>query len=405
MASRVGLRTPKRGVWESIVSHHVILVPGFLGFGNLGRLRYFVGVREALTRGFARHGEQVRVHEVDTLPTASIRQRAARLRDSIVRVAADDAAPIHVIGHSSGGLDARLALSPCAQLPSRRTLATEARVDTLVTVAAPHRGTPLADFFGGLMGKPMLRFGAAMLGYSLEHGQLPLDVFLKLGRLVTRFDAMVGLPRTALDHLFEQLFDALDDDGRSAAQEFIQAILADQSLVFQLTAAGCDLLSAYADPPTLRRGCVLTRAAPPKGGGVLKNAHNIYAQLMYGLYTLLHSLAAVAPEAFATTPTPEQARVLQRAYGEVPARSANDGVVPTLSQLWGELVYAANADHLDVIGHFASEARDIQRADLLPTHSRFDEIAFERLWSAVADFVLASSNDLHEPAPTCGERM
>ena len=53
--------------------HHVVLVPGFFGFGSLGELTYFVGVRQALERAFERFSLNVHVVEVQTLPTASIR--------------------------------------------------------------------------------------------------------------------------------------------------------------------------------------------------------------------------------------------------------------------------------------------------------------------------------------------
>ncbi|HEX6277271.1 MAG TPA: hypothetical protein VFZ53_29720, partial [Polyangiaceae bacterium] len=59
--------------------HQVLLIPGFFGFGNLGELSYFNGVREQLAESFARAGVDVTVTEVKTLPTASIRVRAARV--------------------------------------------------------------------------------------------------------------------------------------------------------------------------------------------------------------------------------------------------------------------------------------------------------------------------------------
>ena len=67
--------------------HHVVLVPGFFGFGSLGELTYFVGVREALTRAFERFSLDVNVVEVSTLPTASIRHRAARVQETLAQIA------------------------------------------------------------------------------------------------------------------------------------------------------------------------------------------------------------------------------------------------------------------------------------------------------------------------------
>ena len=40
-------------------------------------------------------------------PTASIRRRATRLAELIAKTCEDDDSPIHLLGHSTGGLDAR----------------------------------------------------------------------------------------------------------------------------------------------------------------------------------------------------------------------------------------------------------------------------------------------------------
>src|SRR5262245_37401407 len=88
-------------------THHVLLVPGFFGFGKFGDLAYFSGVAQAITRCFERMGKRAVVTEVVTLPTSSIRHRAALVREAIASVAAAGPGPIHVVGHSTGGLDAR----------------------------------------------------------------------------------------------------------------------------------------------------------------------------------------------------------------------------------------------------------------------------------------------------------
>src|SRR4051812_19399407 len=98
--------------------HHVVLVPGFFGFGSLGEISYFAGVREALERAFARLALDVDVVEVPTLPTASIRHRAARVQETLARIARSEPGPLHIVGHSTGGLDARLAIAPTASLPA-----------------------------------------------------------------------------------------------------------------------------------------------------------------------------------------------------------------------------------------------------------------------------------------------
>src|SRR5688572_20874342 len=100
-------------------THNILLVPGFFGFGSFGDLAYFHGVKDLLERSFEQESLSVRVIEVSTLPTASIRVRAARVQEALTRIAAEADGPIHIVGHSTGGLDARLAITPTASLPVR----------------------------------------------------------------------------------------------------------------------------------------------------------------------------------------------------------------------------------------------------------------------------------------------
>ena len=126
----------------------VYLVPGFLGFVNLGRITYFGHLRRALTERFTALGLDARIHIVRTPPTASLPTRAARLAETIARTAKRGDAPLHLIGHSSGGLDVRLLTAPGVALPTSVDVERfAARVRTVVTVATPHHGTPLASFF------------------------------------------------------------------------------------------------------------------------------------------------------------------------------------------------------------------------------------------------------------------
>lgn len=368
--------------------HHVVLVPGFFGFGNLGALTYFVGVKQALEERFREQRVDVQVTEVPTLPTASIRHRAARVLETLAQVSLDDDAPIHVIGHSTGGLDARLAIAPTASLPTQVQFEAYERVRSLVTVATPHFGTPLATAFSSAMGKPILHLAALSLSYVLQYGRLPLGVLLKMGEIVAKLDDRIGLTNTVADQLYRDLLSDLSTDRRAQIAHFIEGVTNDQSLLFQLTPAGCDLLNAStADPQRVRYGSVVTRSDRPRLSSLLRNRHDVYAQSLHAVYTLLYRLSARGrPEVF-PAPVEAQRRELARAYGELPTQQDNDGVVPTLSQVWGEVIAAVRGDHLDVVGHYGRIERGSAHADWLPSHSGFDSKAFDAVWGAVARFV------------------
>ena len=73
--------------------HHVILIPGFFAFAGLGELQYWHGVDTVLSNAFRRLGLDVDILEIETLPTASIRYRAAKVVEAIAKLAAADDSP------------------------------------------------------------------------------------------------------------------------------------------------------------------------------------------------------------------------------------------------------------------------------------------------------------------------
>ena len=68
-------RTPER--------HALYLIPGFFGFANLGRLRYFVHVDRFLRERCAARGVDARVHVVHTHPTATLPARAELVSEAL----------------------------------------------------------------------------------------------------------------------------------------------------------------------------------------------------------------------------------------------------------------------------------------------------------------------------------
>jgi len=371
-----------------VPKHHVVLVPGFFGFGNLGEVTYFHGVREALQRSLLAHAVDAHVVEVPTLPTASIRHRAARVVDTLARVAQGTSGPIHVVGHSTGGLDARLAVAPTASVPATAKFEAYDRLRTLVTVSTPHFGTPLAEHFGSAAGFHLLRLLALLTQTAITRAHLPLGLALRIGGLITRLDDRLGFQDTVADAFFRDIIADFSPKRREELVSFIEGISNDTSLIFQLTPAGCDLLNAStADPKTLRYGSVVTRAEPPRLSNLLAFKHNPYAHSMHALYALLYRFAKAGPRDQFPAPVPQQRLKLELAFGAYPELSWSDGIVPTLSQIWGEVIHATSADHLDVVGHYGVLRPGEATSDWLPSRSGFDEPAFDALWNDVAAFI------------------
>jgi pimeloyl-ACP methyl ester carboxylesterase len=375
-----------------VQQHHVLLIPGFFGFGSLGELSYFAGIRPLLEEHFRKAGVRVQVSEVPTLPTASIRVRAAHVREAVAKIAAEGDGPIHLIGHSTGGLDARLAIAPTASLPTLAKFEAYDRVRTLITVCCSHFGSPVATFFSSSLGRRLLRVGARYLAWALERRGIPLAFFLRLAHgLLWLWRPFRRAPNT-FDELFAKLAQDLSPERRLELAQFFRSVSSDEALVFQLTPAGCDLLNACTAEPALRYGSVVARSARPSWRGFLRYFGDPYAQLVYPLYAFLYRLAARhearwIPEAVGA----QRARLIEY-WGELPSARDNDGISPTNSQLWGELVHAANADHLDVVGHFGDTTGDVPAGDWLPSRSGFTLADFQRLWSDVAAFILGAAH-------------
>lgn len=154
----------------------VLLLHGLFGFRTvpLGpvRVEYFKGIVEAL---------QAAGHSVTTTavnPVGSIEQRAGQLQQQIAQHVADLSPnqQVLLIAHSMGGLDARhlLATAPAPLA---------ARVASLVTIATPHRGSPVADLAVRIakLANPLhlpdpLHAVGGIVGGTAEHLGLPAQL-------------------------------------------------------------------------------------------------------------------------------------------------------------------------------------------------------------------------------------
>ncbi|HET8933083.1 MAG TPA: hypothetical protein VFN67_06585 [Polyangiales bacterium] len=377
----------------------MILIPGFFAFAGIGDLKYWHGVDTVLLQAFSRLGLDVDILEITTQPTASIRFRAARVLEAIDHVASRDDGPIHLIGHSTGGLDARLAISPHASLATQVNPKVVERVESIVTVACPHYGTPLAATFGSVMGQPLLRWLSSSAIVGLERGKLPLSTLIALGGVLMRMDDVLGLRHTVFDQLYAQLFREFTDARREALIAFLRDVSQDRALIVQLTPDSLDLFNATTGEPQVAYGSVVTRGRRPNLKNAVGNLRDAYAQALYAAYTALWTISSFSKDRYFPELTPHQRNALVQGFGTLPEPSDNDGMSPTLSQVWGEVVHVADADHLDVMGQYGDMLGPGIHADWLPSGSGFDAVRFAQLWYDVAAFVKRSARGLATTAP------
>lgn len=416
--------------------HRVYLAPGMFGFGKLASYDYFAHLERALAARFADAGEELELHVVDVAPTASIRRRAVRLAELVARTADDGEGHIHLLGHSTGGLDARLVASPSAHLPtSADNIAWLGRLRSVTTMSTPHYGTPLASFFATVSGQRMLYAVSALTFIGLSLGAPPLAAASALVVSIGRVDRALGVELKVLDRTTDALLRALEPATNREVRDYLDAIRRDQGAMIQLTPEAMDLFQAgIEDRAGVYYQCSCAAAPPPSPGMLARSIIEVspWRAVSTALFTTMYGLTARSDERYpCATPDPgkQATEALGRAFGALPSTRANDGVVPTLSQVWGHVAWAGYADHLDVLGHFPASsapapvwarllgrlrradpeelaraaeraaamggvpvdaAADARHVDWLKSGSDFDERTFDALVDAVANGILAS---------------
>jgi hypothetical protein len=174
-------------------------------------------------------------------------------------------------------------------------------------------------------------------------------------------------------------------------RKLLRDVVRDQALMLQLTPEAMEVFNASVlQRPGIRYGAVVGQAAAPSLGATLDAGIDPAAQVTHALYSALYRLIEAAPLRVSPGLAPAQARALRRSYRTLPSPVANDGIVPTISQAWGQIIHAAVADHLDVLGHFRDAAHAPPHVDWLVSGSDFDRRRFEALWGDVARFLLGT---------------
>lgn len=372
------------------VATHLVLVPGFFGFVNFGRLVYFAHVREFLAQEFERRGLDITIHRARTHPVASLRERAADLRDFIAGL---PEGRVHLVGHSSGGLDARLMMSPSVDLGSGEVEPHAARVCGVTTICTPHRGSPLSNHLVGMIGAPLLRTFSILTVLMLREGRLPARLSLRFARALIGERLLPDTPvHVVLETLEQEVAQALERDtvphDRLTLEAFMHQVRATPHLITQLMPETLDLFNALVhDRPGVDYSCVIARSPPPTLTSQWRTQSRPYEQATHFFYQWLYRRTAEFSTEFSVRYSAEQREIMRAAWGVLPNIEDNDGLVPTASQVHGRILHAATADHLDVIGHLYDPDHVGQHHDLIASGSGFGRREFEALWKDVASAI------------------
>jgi hypothetical protein len=394
--------------------HRIYFSPGFFGFGKIGSYDYFSHVEKALVARLNASGDEAVTSVLDVPPTASIRRRAGRLAELVSTTAGDDG-PVHLIGHSTGGLDARMLASPRVLLPiPEGMLAWMPRLASVTTINTPHYGTPLASFFATVNGQRWLYLLSVLTYVALTVGAPPFAFVTAMVLAMRRIEGMLGLDVKIVDGLGRSILRALDDSQSAELRLFLEGILTDQGAVIQLMPEAMDLFHAgIADREDVVYQCTASMAPPPSARKWLMRLPNPWEALQATIFTALYGIASRYDETYPCAPrdVDDDAEARMRsAFGRLPGARSNDGVIPILSQVWGKLVWAGYGDHLDVLGHFSPDSPPgvppaqatpatpaAAHVDWLRSGSGFNEVKFETMIAAIGDGIVASAERWRTP--------
>jgi hypothetical protein len=357
----------------------IALIPGFLGFDHQGELTYFAdrflaGLR-ATVEGSVR--EPAFVVPVPVPPIGSLAERQDALLQGLRNL--DQSAkggPFawHLVGHSTGGLDAAMLLRETAldwdqargSYFSHKPLHAP-NLRSVTSIAAPHYGTCIT--------------------------RAPLLTVTK-GRDVTIDDglqAILELPEFALD-LFQR--DALATRlkfsrgaaGNSSIDFFHHLIFADKLL----RDLDPNVASALTQTPNVRlKDVPVLSIATLAPAPTHENTKDHLFSLLWKWTQLKAQGSSPTPPAIGTPATviASDRSALPATAGDI-GWSANDGVVNTNRQVYGAFAGLVLADHCDVLGRYRrADAIDHSVLDpgLLTSGANFQDDQFFALLRLIAN--------------------
>lgn len=377
------------------------------GFAELASLEYFVHLKRALLQGFEDHGREAIVHVCEVHPTASIRRRATKLASLIRASCTTDDGPIHIVGHSTGGLDARFVASSSPHLGLRSPGAPPPhtpsahlsedpdlvrwlpRLRSITTLNCPHHGTPLAAFFATVSGQRVLYALSALTVMLLKVGALPMAT---ASALIAAFGRVSfgDIELRLLESTVDKVIRVLDEAASRELRGWLRQLRDDQGAIVQLMPEAMDLFQAGAsDLSHIACHSIASFAPEPTTRSFLSSIRTPWSAASAAIFAALYKLTARVETLYpCQLPDGSAERQLKAFLGRLPPPGASDGVVPVVSQVWGKLLWAGMGDHLDVVGHFRSA--DGTHNDWLASGAGFTAARFAEMTNAIVGALIAA---------------
>lgn len=414
----------------------VFLLPGFLGFERLEDYAYFgerfaSALRASLMARVARP-DAIEVVAIPLPPTSSLADRQLALGRTLVdrlqHMRSTEIRSVHLVGHSTGGVDAHLltlekALAGRSWRNFEGTDVTQLkeRVRSVISFASPHQGTCLAvdpiakllasDSPADLLRDPLDNFQTFVKAAG-EILQAVPDLF-RDQELRTLLQGLTSSSGFSFFHDILQSRALIDDLSPDAMVDRYAALGKAQDGVLRrsfVTIAGAtpdankNAVRSAATRPSARTVTSRGEKLPPPG-----NLFMLLSQLTSGRNTPCFATGKLRgnPNTAIDLALADDARVITGNRALIPERidnAQNDGVVNAVRQLIkpddrDELVAIVIADHFDVVGHYdrqvwltdprtgEREAKTLTNG-LLHSGSEFREPEFFELIRRMADAML-----------------
>lgn len=359
----------------------IVFIPGLLGFGAFGRkgapvIEYFYHVMDTLETATGVPGLAQRCYVHEPPPTGPLAERVsslARTVDWLLTSGPIELGPakrVHLVGHSTGGLDARLFVNRRYPRIAGPTASDQSallkHIGSVVTLSAPHAGAPfaknVAPYLGNFVGKNLLvvaylasiaaASGKALPGAPLLNGPIERLKLLLLGKIAESGPEVAEQVARFITRVREdlRLFDDLQPDAMRSLNERVREGDTWPIHSFMTTAPRPTLSALAAGPAAWLYAWAWSQARPLTRGG---------------------------------EPFPKGEWLAGEAHRSLDHRSANDGVVPTSSQSYvgsatrQPMPLHIKADHVDVIGHFDGVGETFFKSGAEMTKSRFERVWME----------------------------